>query len=153
MIDLSAHREPADLIDAIYEVRRSNRRDLRDQIERLLEHDEPMVREEALSLLLTKWGISTLRSKGRQLLQSDKDFGVRAHAAIGLASVADASTRRDDAALLAAVFNEAGVQPELKCACFEALSLLVGRPTLVELDDTDPKKVQDLLNEIAAMGT
>lgn len=152
MIDLSPQREPADLIDALYAARRGNRRDLRNAVEQLLEHEEPTVREEALSLLLTKWETRALRAKAREVLQHDDDFGVRARAAIGLASIASAETREDDAALLARVFEEKGLPPELRRACFEALSLMVGRPTFVELDDTGPKGVQALLEEIARLG-
>lgn len=149
MIDLSPLRGPADLVDAIYQARREDRRDLQGHIELLLDHGEPIVREEALSLLLVKWGIGALRGKASAALRHDEDFGVRARAAIGLASVTTRHTRREDAALLESVFNEDGVRPELKQACFEALSLMAGRPTYVELDDTDSQKIHALVQEIA----
>jgi HEAT repeat protein len=149
MIDLSPSRDSAELINAIYEARRQNRRDLRPQLEQLLKHEEPMVREEALSLLATKWGIKSLHPQARHLLQHDEDFGVRARAAIAMASLSSPETRQGDAHLLAGVFNNQDVRPEVKLACFEALTLMAGRPRVVELDDTSARAVQQLLEEIA----
>lgn len=151
MVDLSPSRDAADLVDAIYEARRNDRRDLQGHVELLLDHVEPIVREEAWSLLLVKWGIGALRDRARRALHHDQDFGVRARVAIGLASVATGQTRREDAVLLERVFNEVAIKAELKQACFEALSLMAGRPTYVELDDTDSEKVNALVQEIASM--
>jgi hypothetical protein len=151
MIDLSPSRDPADLIDAIFAVRRQDRRDLQTQIERLLDHAEPIVREEALALLLTRWKTRSLRPTARRLLLKDRDAGVRARAALGLASISTPDTRREDAQLLAEVFDELGVPPQLRCACVEALALMAGRPRLVELDDASRSDVEGLLREILAV--
>jgi hypothetical protein len=150
MIDLSPQCEPADLIDALYEARRENRRDLTNAVVSLLRHDDAMVREEAVSLLLAKWEIHELRDVARQMLQHD-DHGVRVRAALGLASIATRDTREEDATLLATVFGERRSSFELQCACVEALSLMVGRSFVAERDDIGPKAVQDLLVEIAAL--
>ena len=151
MIDLTSSRDPADLIDALFEARRENRRELQDAVVKLLEHEEPMVREEAVSLLCTKWEMRDLRPKAREMLQHDEDFGVRARAALGLGSVSMRATRQEDAALLVRVFEEEGLPPEVRQACYEALSLIAGRPTSVELDDTGPKNVRALIEEIARL--
>jgi hypothetical protein len=152
MIDLSPDRESPDLIDALYEVRSENRRDLSDAVVALLEHDDPIIREEAVSLLLTKWEIHELRDRAKQILLSDEDAGVRARTAVGLASITTPRRRADDAALLAKVYAEPSASRALQLACMEALYLMVGRPTLAEQDDLGPKAVQRLLAEIAGMG-
>jgi hypothetical protein len=152
MIDLTPSRDPADLIDAIYEARREKRVDLQSQVELLLEHEEPIVREEAVALLLTTWKRSELRAKAREILEGDEDFGVRGRAAIGLASITSAETRLSDAELLARVFENRETPTAVRLACFEALSLMAGRPTLVELDDTDSQKVRALVAEVARQG-
>ena len=151
MIDLSPQRAPADLIDALYQARRDNRRDLSGVAAALLDHDDAIVREEAISLLLTKWEVHELRHRVQRMLLDDEDAGVRARAALGLASIATPQTRQEDAALLADVFREPASTFELQCACVEALSLMVGRPFVAERDDVGPKAVEQLLAEIAAL--
>lgn len=150
MINLSPDRRAEDLIDALYEARRADRRDLEAEVVQLLNHEEPIVREEAVSLLMSKWKTSRLAEVARELLRSDPDYGVRARAAIGLASISGGSNRKTDAALLASVFGDANSTQELKRACFEALSLMAGRPTYVELDDTDMSQVAALVKEISS---
>jgi hypothetical protein len=57
-INLSLQQTAPDLIDALYQARRENRIDLRGKVERLLDHPEPTVREEAVALLLSRWRIA-----------------------------------------------------------------------------------------------
>jgi hypothetical protein len=149
MIDLSPARAPEDLIDALYEARRGERKDLRSQVERLVDHEEPIVRQEALMLLLAKWKCGDLRDKARALMQGDEDSGVRSTAALGLASISQAPHRLDDARLLAQTYADKTSALGLRLACFEALMMMVGRPTVAELDDTDLKQVDALVDEIA----
>lgn len=118
----------------------------------LLSHDDPIVREEAIALLLSKWEIAGLRDTARRMLRSDEDTGVRARTALGLASISTPLTRADDAALIAEAFHSPSAPPTVKLACVEALSLLTGRPAIAEQDDLSPKAVQRLLAEIASMG-
>lgn len=73
---------------------------------------------------------------------------MRARAAIGLASATTPAERDEDAALLARVFGDGTVRVEIRQACFEALCLLAGRPSVVELDDTSTSQVQELIREI-----
>lgn len=150
MIDLSPDNDPADLIDALYEARRSGHQDLADQIVLLLDHEEPMVREEAIALLLTKWRMTRFADCGRQMLLHDSDEGVRARAALGVASTATPESLRADAVVLANVFRDPASAPTLRQACFEALSLMTGRPRVVELDDTSVRDVELLVAQISA---
>lgn len=98
-------------------------------------------------MLFTKWKVGRLRPKARELLEADEDFGVRARAAIGLAAVASRETRISDAEFLARVFTSER-QALVRQACFEALSLMAGKPVLVELDDTDVSKIRALVAEV-----
>jgi hypothetical protein len=82
-------------------------------------------------------------------LAQDADAGVRARVAFGLATVSTDGQRLADAQLLAEVFAAKNAEAHLKCACYEALSYMVGRPTTVELDDTDTRAVAALVKEIA----
>jgi hypothetical protein len=148
MINLSGSNDPGSLIDAIFAARRLGRKDLRPQLELLLDHGEPMVREEAVGLLLTKWRTHSLRDKATELLLNDPDAGVRARVAIGLAAVTSAKTRSEDAELLARLFADLTLPGNLRQACFEALSLMAGHPAVVELDDTSLRQVRELLDEI-----
>jgi HEAT repeat protein len=149
-IDLCAARDPADLVDALYAARREDRRDLRGQVELLLRHGDPIVREEALSLLLVKWGVADLRSAARDLLLGDPDSGVRARAAFALAAVSEGAARHEVAQLLADVYLANADSAPVRRACFEGLSFLAGQPRLVELDDTDRRQVNSLLATILA---
>jgi len=84
------------------------------------------------------------------MLVHDADDGVRARVAVGLATISLDRQRLSDAKLLAQVFAANNSAPHLKCACFEALHWMVGRPISVELDDTDATTVEALVSEIAA---
>ena len=149
MIDLSPDREPADIVDALYAAREAGRTDLSPQVEQLTEHSSPTVREEAAALLLVKWHCVSFRDQARRLLARDPDPGVRARVAFGIATISTGAERVADAQLLATVFVAKNSEAQLKCACFEALRWMVGRPTIVELDDTDSREVAALLEEIA----
>jgi hypothetical protein len=149
MIDLSPDRDPADLVDALYAAREAGRKDLQRQVEQLTEHSSPTVREEAVALLLVRWRCASFRDQARRLLARDFDHGVRARVAFGLATISTGTQRVADAQLLAEVFAAKHSEAHLKCACFEALRWMVSRPTIVELDDTDPQAVTALLAEIA----
>lgn len=149
MIDLSPDRDPADLIDALYAARKAGRTDLRLQVEQLARHSSPVVREEAAALLLVRWHCTDFRDQARRLLARDTDAGVRARVAFGLATISTGDQRLADAQLLAAVFDAKNSEAHLKCACFEALRWMVGRPATVELDDTDTETVAALVEEIA----
>lgn len=153
MSTLSPDRPPADLIDALYEARREERRDLVEAVAVLMDHDDPIVREEAVSLLITTWQVKEFRDITRRMLRYDPDEGVRARAALGLATIATVQSRMDDAMLLAGVYSEPAASHVLQLACLEALSLMVGHPIIAEQDDLGPKAVQRLLDQIATLGS
>lgn len=149
-IDLSPWNEPAALVDAIYTARREDRRDLLPQLEALLEHEEPIVREEALALIATKWGVPILKEKVRDMLEHDADVGVRSRAAIGVAALSQRAEWLTDADYLACTVRDSTVPLDVRRACFEALTRLAGRPRLVELDDFDEAGISRLLGQIRA---
>lgn len=127
MIDLYPDREPEELIDALFEARRSNRIDLAPQVGRLLAHDAPMVREEAISLLATKWALTEWRTDILELLKSDPDFGVRSRAASGLANLSSSSTRHEDLAVLVGVVRNVREETVVRQSCLESIAALTGQ--------------------------
>jgi 16S rRNA G966 N2-methylase RsmD len=50
--------------------------------------------------------------------------------------------------LLGRVYADPNSGTSVRQASFEALSLMAGRPTVVELDDTSVRQVQELIQEI-----
>jgi CMP-N-acetylneuraminic acid synthetase len=74
---------------------------------------------------------------------------VRARVAFGLATISTGPQRRADARLLGEVFVANDSDAILKCAAFEALRWMVGRPITVELDDTSAEEVVAMVEEIA----
>jgi HEAT repeat protein len=149
MNDFAPNRSPGELIEAMYRLRRAGRRDSQADVTRLLDHDEPMVREEAISLLLTKWKCSELVSKALVMLEHDVDDGVRAQAAIGLGAIATAQPLPGLSQRLAKLALETGVPDRVRQACGEALSTMAGRPTLMEPSDIVEARINELMADIA----
>ena len=143
-IDLSPLNSPAELVNAVFAARRGRRLDLLAELEALLDHEDPVVREEVLALLAITWQIADLRGKARHVLEEDCDPGVRARAAHG-------ENRLADADYLAAQYRHMGNPDEVRQACFEGLTRLAGRPAIVNLADTSETKVEKLLATIREM--
>jgi hypothetical protein len=148
MIDFSPSRDPADLIDALYKARREERSDLRAEVEALVLHPEPIVRLEALSLLLGRWKLRDLRALALSVLENDPDPGPRSAAALGLASISESPFRGADARLLRQLYADRTQPSHLRCAAFEALSRMVGRVVVTELDDTDLPAADAMVHEV-----
>lgn len=128
-IDLSVWREPEQLLAMLEEVRRLDRRDLRDEVVALLNHEDPVVREEALSLLLVTWRERLARPVALKALESPaEDFGVRGLAAIGLASTSSPATRSEDIKTLLGRALDRTEDSGVRRAAYEALLLMHGRP-------------------------
>jgi len=143
-IDLSPWRVPADLIDAIWTARRADRRDLQPEIVGLLRHEDPNVREEAISLLFVKWADTSQRELLVNLVHSDPDFGVRARAAGAFAVVSNESTRQRDCEVLRAIVLDRGDDPTVRKASYEAIHhILRGAPLSLD-DDIDLDEDVDL---------
>ena len=150
-IDLSPLNSPAELVNAVFAARRGRRLDLLAELEALLDHEDPVVREEVLALLAITWQIADLRGKARHVLEEDCDPGVRARAALGVAALAHGENRLADADYLAAQYRHMGNPDEVRQACFEGLTRLAGRPAIVNLADTSETKVEKLLATIREM--
>jgi len=143
-IDLSPWRDPADLIDAIWQSRRADRRDLLPDLVRLLEHENANVREEVVSLLFVKWKEQTLRARLLQLLQSDSDFGVRSRAAGALALSSTEDTRTADVDALRTIVLDRQDDPIVRKAAYEALYRVMNDKPLTLDDDIDIDEDVDL---------
>jgi hypothetical protein len=120
-------RSSAELIDAIWQAFRDDRRDLQEAIAQLTEHEDPLVREEAIGLLLTKWRVISERRRAVEALPRDPDFGVRAAAAYGLAAVSTVATKQADVCLLLERLLTPSEMPNTKQASYEALLIMFGR--------------------------
>jgi HEAT repeat protein len=143
-LDLSPSRRPADLVDAIWEARRTNRRDLCAQVVGLLNHESPTVREEALSLLFEKWKEEMLRERLLELLRLDADFGVRARAANALAALSSETTRRADLEMLSRLILNRREDAIVRKSAYEALHRLAYGKVFLLDDDTDLDEDCDL---------
>jgi len=136
-IDLSPSREPAELIDAIWEVRRSERRDLRADLLKLLTHQNPTVREEVLSVLFVKWKDVSLRARLLDVLRRDPDFGVRSRAVGALGAISSETTRDADRALLAGLIMNRTEDHTVRKASYETLYRLTFSKPCHLNDDVD----------------
>jgi HEAT repeat protein len=120
-------RSPAQLIDALGRARRESRRDLAAQVALLADHDDPLVREEALSTLLSSFGVRAARWRALAALHDDPDFGVRSQAAISLSRVSADETKREDSEVLAAVVRNELEDPAVRRAAYDGLLLVHDR--------------------------
>lgn len=132
--DLSPERSPADLVDALWRVRREQRKDLVSQVRGLARHPSPTVREEVVSLLAVKWQDHETRQLLLELLRADDDFGVRSRAAYALAAISSERTRAEDIRLLRRMILDQDEDRLVRAAAYEGLALVAGR-TMSPLDD------------------
>jgi len=93
----------------------------------LLDHEDPVVREEALSLLLVKWKQHDYRPKAVAAIREDVDFGVRATAAYGIVSVSTAKSRQEDTRLLLFLLSDEDEELGVRQAAYESLLIMFGR--------------------------
>jgi len=145
MHDFTPDRSPAELIDALYRARRSGDQAARAHIQKLLDHEEPMVREEVLSLLLTKWKAGDLVPRAIAMLQTDDDEGVRAQAAIGLGALSASGIAPTVYLRLAELARNPHVPDRVRQACAEALTTIAGKPSLMEVNDVTPARIDELV--------
>ena len=143
-IDLSPWRPASELIDALWAVRRSGRKELEAEVLRLLHHEDPIVREEAISLLFVKWQAASQRDRLVDALRSDSDFGVRSRAAWALALTCDSNTRQSDCGILCSIVLNREEDAEVRKACYEALHRVVRREDVMLEDDLDIDEDIDL---------
>ena len=143
-IDLSPWNQSADLIAAIWAARRDNRRDLRADIVRLLESDDPIAREELISLIFIAWADRSLREALKHLVSSDPDFGVRARIAGALGSMSDATSRSDDIAVLRTLVLDRHENETVRKAAYESLQKIVNGRFEINSDEVDIDEDLDL---------
>ncbi len=148
-IDLSPWRAASDLVNAIWEARRAGRTDLRPEIVGLLDHEDPTVREEAISLLFVKWSDTSVRDRLTELLRCDPDFGVRSRAASAIALTSDEGTRQSDCLALRGVVLDKHDDAMVRKASYEALFRIVHghATTLADDDDLDEDIELDWVRE------
>lgn len=117
-------------------MRRGNRRELRPEVVRLLSHHDPIVREEALSLLFVKWKDVSLRDRLIHILQNDPDAGVRSRAAGAIPAVSAPGTRREDKQMLREILLNPAEDDSVRRACYESLyEITYASP--IALEDTE----------------
>lgn len=141
--ELSPWQAPSALINAIWSARRSEGRHLIPELVILLDHSDPNVREEALSLLFVKWEARQYRKRLAHMVLNDEDANVRARAAGALALMSNSTTRRDDIATLRDVVLDGHEEEHVRKASYEGLLELTGRHGMLD-DDVDLDEDIDL---------
>ena len=121
---LSETRPAPDLVDAIWSARRSELVGLAPELARLLHHSDPVVREEAVSVLGTAWRIRTYRPTVIGMLRQDADFGVRVRCVSALAAMSTKDTRSEDIDLLRQVVEDRTEDVGVVAAARQALEEL-----------------------------
>ena len=146
--ELSRDTPIAELIDELYRLRRSGDQTKMPMVQALLAHEEPMVREEALSLLLIRWKLVELVPHALQVLTTDVDDGVRAQAAIGLGALGASGVKLGLHTHLSALARAYDVPERVRVACVEALSALAGQPTILEPEAVTESAITALMQAI-----
>ena len=126
--DLLPWNDPDDLLQSLYRVEKAPRPELRDALARLLEHDDPDVRGEALRILVTRWKDHAFRGNAAQTLRFDPDPEVRAAAAFALASVSADGDRLEDTQLLLEMLHDEAQEATVRGAAYDALLVLYRKP-------------------------
>jgi HEAT repeat protein len=145
---LSPDTPIAEVIDELYRLRRSGDQSCLPTVRALLDHEEPMVREEALALLVIKWKREELVPSALRMLATDVDDGVRAQAAIALGTLGPAGVKLGLHAHLSAFALSHDVPERVRVACVEALSTLAGRPTIFEPEMVNDRLIGALMQTI-----
>jgi hypothetical protein len=143
-IDLSPWRTPDELINAIWEARRNDRRDLLVRVAQLLSHSSPTVREEAASLVFLKWEDRTNRQQLITMATSDRDPGVRARAAGILSLTAAAQNIGNELRVLRDIVLNHQEEDIVRKSAYEGLVRLVKGDFIVLDDDLDIDEDLDL---------
>ncbi|MGH7646535.1 MAG: HEAT repeat domain-containing protein [Gemmatimonadaceae bacterium] len=133
-IDLSPWRRPDELVNAIWEARRNDRRDLLNHIAQLLSHSSPTVREEAASLVFLKWGDLTHREQLLAMTTSDPDARVRARTAGILSLTPETQDGSNELRLLRDIVLNRREEDVVRKSAYEGLARLV-KGEVVALDD------------------
>lgn len=130
----------AQLVNAIWTTYRTGDNSRHRDVSLLLGHDDPVVREEAISLLVGKWRDPRYRSAALAMLDRDADFGVRAQAALGLAAVSTDATRDEDISVLLKLVGDTAEEVETRGAAYDALLILGGRQDFASaMEKFDPE--------------
>ncbi|HYW13390.1 MAG TPA: HEAT repeat domain-containing protein [Longimicrobium sp.] len=124
LADLSFWNDADDLLSALYRVDPTPVPELRSAVANLCDHSDPDVREEALRILATRWKDAEGRRIAVVALQADPAANVQSAAAIAVAVTSDPSTCADDTRVLLAVLRNAGIDPDVRGAAYDALVIL-----------------------------
>ena len=141
--DLDPGGDSADLVDALWALRRSNDKSRHEEVAVLAQRGDDIVREEALSLLLTQWRDSRYRHLAIEALESDPDPGVRGLAALGLGAAMTDRTREEDVAMLKRTLFDNKEDPNVRRSCYEALCILAEKAVPVVNAPFDPGRDVD----------
>ncbi|HEX6815216.1 MAG TPA: HEAT repeat domain-containing protein [Gemmatimonadaceae bacterium] len=143
-IDLSRWRAPDELVNAIWEARRNDRRDLVVQVVQLLSHSSPTVREEAASLVFVKWGDRAHRQRLLAMATSDRDAGVRARAAGIMSLTAPTQNIGNELRILRDIVLNRQEEDVVRKSAYEGLVRLVKSDFIVLDDELDIDEDLDL---------
>jgi HEAT repeat protein len=126
--DLNPWTDGDDLIRMLGQLGDQQRDELLDAVTRLLEHEDPDVREEALRLLLVRWKVRGLHHYGLQALTNDPTPEIRALAAYGVAATSSETSRMQDVTVLKSVVTNDDESHHVRGAAYDALLIIFRRP-------------------------
>lgn len=126
--DLFPWNDPDDLLEALYGIGKEPKPELRDSVARLLEHEDPDIREEAIRILVTRWKDYSFRAHTVNALRFDADVAVRSAAAFGVASVSTEKNQAEDTRFLLAILLDESQPKNLRGAVYDALLIIYRNP-------------------------
>lgn len=118
-------RPPERIVDYLWSLRRRGKAEEVEHVIALLDHANPTVREEAVSLL-GHWKEPAYREYVLRLVQTDPDPGVRSRSAIAIPRLSVPATRAKDLDELRTIVLDEGEVQEVRLAALQALRLLYG---------------------------
>lgn len=127
-LDLSPWNDPDTLLEVMSRVPVEPQPHLLGAIARLLDHEDPDIREEALRILVTRWKDESFRRKAIAMLRFDPGTNVRSAAAYAIAGSSSAGSHWDDTILLVDRLVDSTEEVNVRGAAYDALLILHRKP-------------------------
>ncbi len=126
--DLHSWNDPDELLQALGQLGKDQKSELREAVAALLEHDDADIREEAMRTLLVSWKDQQWRDRAVAAIHSDDVPEVRSTAAYAVAATSTDATRRGDTQLLLGVLEDEHAELPVRAAAYDALLILNRKP-------------------------
>jgi len=122
--DLYSWNDPDELLQALGQLGKDQKNELREAVAALLEHDDADIREEAMRTLFVSWKDQQWRDRALAAVTSDEVPEVRSTAAYAVAATSTNVTRQDDTRLLLGVLEDEHAELPVRAAAYDALLIL-----------------------------